>query len=244
MKGKNLVRWLAVLVLGVAIASPLAADWLVTQDGARIETKGPWKVKRNQVIFTLPNGTLSALRKSEVDLDASAVATANAKQAPAEAARAAAEEKPERRSSVAVFNNKNIGRAAESPSEERRAPAQKKAKAKSDSPVVLVSWDQRDSSDGEGLEIIGSVRNEGSSLAANIRVQVTVLDNTGAEIFETTAFMRSTGLMPGRSTTFRALLPGIFTLFTDPRIEVEAGDIELSSASPEDIKAAEGEENR
>ena len=59
------------LLVGFGLVGTASADWLVTRDGQRVETKGPWKVKRNQVIFTLPNGTLSSLRLSEVDLDLS-----------------------------------------------------------------------------------------------------------------------------------------------------------------------------
>jgi hypothetical protein len=60
---------------------PAAADWLVTQLGDRIETRGAWRVEKKSVIFTLPNGTLSSLRVSDVDLAASEKATAAASEA-------------------------------------------------------------------------------------------------------------------------------------------------------------------
>ncbi len=67
-------------VIGMlAVASH--ADWLVTQDGERIETKGGWQVKGRMVVFTRPEGTLSSLRLSEVDLDASREATIRAAEA-------------------------------------------------------------------------------------------------------------------------------------------------------------------
>ena len=55
----------------------------MTRDGARIETKGAWKVDGRRVLFTVPNGTLSMIRTDEVDLDQSALVTTQAKEAPA-----------------------------------------------------------------------------------------------------------------------------------------------------------------
>jgi hypothetical protein len=72
-------------VLLILIGVPAAADWLVTREGSRIETRGAWKIKNQLVVFTLPSGELSSLRLSEVDLAASEAATEVAK-APPEAA--------------------------------------------------------------------------------------------------------------------------------------------------------------
>lgn len=60
----------------LANGPPIAlADVLVTRDGERIETRGPWQIKGKQVIFTAANGTLQALRLDDVDLEASDAAT-------------------------------------------------------------------------------------------------------------------------------------------------------------------------
>ncbi len=72
--------WIAA---GVLCAAGVGADWLVTRAGERIETEGGWQVKGRMVVFTRPGGTLSSLRLSEVDLDASREATANAAEAAA-----------------------------------------------------------------------------------------------------------------------------------------------------------------
>jgi hypothetical protein len=233
-------RWLAVGALGLVLAAPVTADWLVTHDGARVETKGPWKVKGNQVVFTLPNGIFSALRKAEVNLDASASATAgaHAEEGKAAASASSAQEKTQPRKVVAVFNNSNIGRAV---SEDLSAPeVQDKKQEPGEKPiqnaqVEIVSWSERDNAGADGLEIVGTVKNTGSRLAANISVKVTVVDEAGETRFETAAFMRSTGLVPGKSTTFRALLPGIFTLFTEPRFEVKTDGVEVTQATPQEI---------
>ena len=42
----------AALLAAGLFAAPAAADWLVTRDGGRVETKGPWKVKGKLVVFT------------------------------------------------------------------------------------------------------------------------------------------------------------------------------------------------
>ena len=56
-------------------AVPSWADILVTRDGQRIETDGPWEVKGRQIVFTTASGVLSAVRLSEIDLEASELAT-------------------------------------------------------------------------------------------------------------------------------------------------------------------------
>ncbi len=73
---RSAIRW--VLLFLVLLAPAVAADWLVTQEGARVETKGPWKVKGRTVVFTSSKGRLSSMRLAEVDLDASAAATEEA----------------------------------------------------------------------------------------------------------------------------------------------------------------------
>ncbi len=72
--------WPIILLL---LAPAAAGDWLVTHDGARVETHGPWEVRGRQVLFKLPPaGTLSSMRLDEVDLDASRAATAEANRPP------------------------------------------------------------------------------------------------------------------------------------------------------------------
>ena len=55
--------------------------YIFARDGARLETKGPWKVDGRRVVFQMPNGTLSSVRSDEVDLDRSAAETARAAEA-------------------------------------------------------------------------------------------------------------------------------------------------------------------
>ena len=217
------------LVLAVALGPPATADWLVTHDGARFETKGPWTVEGNRVVFTLPNGTLSVMRKSEVDLEASDRASSAAKAPPPAPAPRPAEEpkKP-----VMVLTNKNVSAAAAAPERaaEDEAPAAAPVRPPGSAKVDVISWESRDSREVDGLEVVGTLRNTGVEIATNINVAVTVIDQENQPLYETTAFLRSSGLAPGRSTTFRALLPGIYTLFKDPVFDVQAGAITVQGA--------------
>lgn len=66
---------IVILHLGLLAASSAPADILVTSDGTKLQTKGSWKIKGRQVIFTNETGVLSAMRLSEIDIEASEVAT-------------------------------------------------------------------------------------------------------------------------------------------------------------------------
>jgi hypothetical protein len=70
-------RWLRILgpVLAagwLAGAGAASADWLVTVDGELIETRGPWRIEGTRVVFDAANGSLTAVRLSSIDLDATA----------------------------------------------------------------------------------------------------------------------------------------------------------------------------
>jgi endonuclease YncB( thermonuclease family) len=60
---------------GLLLAPSVAADWLVYQGGGVEEVAGAWQVRRGQVLFTAPNGTLMSARVDDVDLAASAFLT-------------------------------------------------------------------------------------------------------------------------------------------------------------------------
>ncbi len=234
----------------LAVAAPAAADWLVTRDGARVETEGAWEVKGRQVIFTRKHGSLSALRLDDVDIEASEAATAAAvaRAAAGDEAAAEVERDPVERKPVLVLTDKDIPRAAaseESAAAEGGAAAPSRPAApQSEVPVELVSWKANPSRQIDGLELVGAVRNNGDEVAAKVTVKVTIPDGEGGALYETNAFLRSTGLPPGGSTTFRALLPGIFQLNEDPVFQVTAAGITLlgrTGLPPEGAEEGGGE---
>lgn len=59
------------LLLVVLVAAPAWSEVLVTVDGDRIETKGPWEAKGRRILFTDARGTLRSMSASAIDLEAS-----------------------------------------------------------------------------------------------------------------------------------------------------------------------------
>ncbi len=78
--------FLAWTAMAWMLAGVAHADWLVTRDGERIETRGAWEVRGRVVVFTNHGGALSSIRLDEVDLEASRAATEEPEQAAAQPA--------------------------------------------------------------------------------------------------------------------------------------------------------------
>lgn len=114
---KTLAPILAVLA-GLLLASPAAADWLVTPTGETIETHGPWKVTGRIVVYQDVRGKLSALPLDEVDLDASRTVTEAGGPASAESAAEPSTSDERQRRSVLVLTNDDVPRATATASRE------------------------------------------------------------------------------------------------------------------------------
>ncbi len=102
------VLWLGSLALGgsLVFAGSAAADVLVTRHGQQIQTDGPWEVKGRQILFTSPEGRLSSVRLSEIDLEASELAT----HPPPEPEKVVEPEPaPEPKEPILVLTDKDIG---------------------------------------------------------------------------------------------------------------------------------------
>lgn len=205
---------LAAALVMVLVARAAAGDWLVTRDGARVETKGPWLVKGRLITFTaLPSGSLSSLRASEVDLQASAEATRAALAPPAPTPAAPAEE---RRKPVLVLTDADVAHV----SEEQLAltPADPTAAdpaggtAKPSPSLVVAGWDRTYSESEQGVIVSGTVRNVGKAMEGGIQLTVRVFDDQGAMVGVGAGTLSSSTLMPGKSAEFRAVFPGIFVV--------------------------------
>ncbi len=215
------------LVAAALVAAPAAGDWLVTSDGTRIETRGPWQVKGSQVVFTSMAGRLQALRAADVDLEASAAATRAAAVAatrdPAAAATAAEPVGREPKKPTRKWTDEDIPAPApgeESEPDEAASEEEAAVEENSSEPVRVQSWSSRESEDGGGLEIVGTLRNTGEGIAADIRVRVKLEAEEGEPPFDARAFLEASALVPGQTTSFRVLLPGIYALPGDPSFEV------------------------
>jgi len=211
---------LAALLLVVPLAK---ADVLVTKDGARIDTKGPWQVKGSQVLFHQPNGTLSSLRLADVDLDASAAATAKANEPPVP------EPPPPPRQARIRITEKEIPPVTdrdEVEGEEGEAPGEARAE-----PLAVSAWDQVPISDGAGVEIFGTVRNGGEAIVTAGTVVVSLLDETGGLLATETAELGSVAVPPGQTTDFRIAFPGLAD-FADVRFAVSSRGYRVLEKAP------------
>lgn len=212
MKRQQIVNLLA---LGVLLALPVRADWLVTRDGARMETKGAWKVKGKLVVFETAEGKLSSLRVADVDLDASRRMTEEAVAARAQA-EAEPEKAPERKKPVRVITDKDVGQAAPTP-EAPAAEGEEAAPATGPTtgPGVLVeTWNQARDPEKDHVLVQGTLVNASSGTATNLKLKVLIFDSAGSLMATSQAAVAKGALSPGQKTEFKADFPGFFSFAT------------------------------
>jgi hypothetical protein len=230
---------LAALAGAVAMASPAAADWLVTRAGSRIETRGPWQVKGKLVVFTQLDGSLASLRLSEVDLAASR------ERRPAASAPRRAEAAPRKRISV---TDKDVHHAepAAATADAAAAPAQDgaakadgaaaggKEKAKeNESGIAVASWERADVA-GHAV-VRGRVRNDGKAAATDLSLGIHLFDDAGTRLATTEGTLSATVLMPGQEAVFSADFPEVTTFASvkfEPRSTHLAVEAEPKASPP------------
>src|SRR5690606_37601777 len=166
---------LASLLALPAVTPEARADWLVTREGARLETKGPWTVRGKLVVFTLPDGTLSSVRLDQVDLEASRRAEEELRQ---ERQRAAAPAEKPKRKSVVSLTDRDFKKAgplvdpAAAAGEEGQTASASSAPAAGGaaaSGLEVVDWERAEATDGlAGVRLLGKVRNGGANPAAGV----------------------------------------------------------------------------
>lgn len=99
---------LATLLLAF-LTAPLQADWLVTRDGQRTETRGPWEVRGRIVVFTSASGVLMSMRALEVDLEASEELTRRAVEGAEQPAQPEPEVEKPAKDPIMVLTNRDVG---------------------------------------------------------------------------------------------------------------------------------------
>lgn len=201
--------------VGAAFLVPAAADWLVTRDGARIETLGPWKVESRLVVFKRPDGTYASLRLSEIDLEASERLTlemAEAAQRPKQP-----EGSREPRQPVARLTEKDLPpvgprvRAEGEPTAEiQEPPTASPVEEDRPQPLSIPTWREVTTIDDPGLAFVGEIHNPTEHLAVGITVTVTLYDAEDEEIASTVATLTGETVPPRKNGAFRASFPGIF----------------------------------
>ncbi|HEY0511175.1 MAG TPA: FxLYD domain-containing protein [Thermoanaerobaculia bacterium] len=216
---------LGLLALGtVAAAAPARADWLVTREGGRVETKGPWQTKGKLLVFTrAADGALASLRVSEVDLDASAKATAAAK---VQESAPPAPEAPKKK--LAVLTDKDFRKPAPAAGDDAK-PDDGKTPANS-GPVTVSGWRRTDRDDG--LVIEGTVHNSTGGMIINASVEVQLYNEAGERIGTAQGLLTSTSVQPNGSVDFRANFPGVFT-FADVKFQPQGIPLDMNPPAPD-----------
>ena len=232
-----------VLVLGAlaGLAAPaLRADWLVTREGARVETKGAWTVRGKLVVFTTPTDTLASIRLDEVDLDASRRAT----EAAVERAEKVAEpEAPKRRKpSVRVLTDADFKRPT--PPGEGEAAAGDEAPAPagdvSSGGLEVVSWERVAEPGEEGVRLAGMVRNNSNEQMTDVEVYAQLYDEAGTLIARFAAELAAATLGPGESAQWTVVADGVQT-FSSIRFQVRSRGFRPSAPEPQPADAGGGE---
>lgn len=201
------------------LALPAQADWLVTREGARVETRGAWTVKGKLVVFHTAAGKLSSLRVADVDLDASRRVTEEAVAAQAQAA-AEPEKAPERKKAVRVITDKDVrpaGQPAEEPdgeAEGEETAAAAPAGPTSGPGLVIEGWTQGSDPKDDHVVVTGTLQNASGSTSADTKLRILIFDDTGAQIASSQAALKKSALTPGERTEFKADFPGYFSFAT------------------------------
>lgn len=199
-----------VAIVGCLAAGAAHADWLVMRDGARLETKGAWKVDGRRVLFTLPNGALSTIQTEEVDLDQSAVVTTQAKEA-----RQAPEPKaPPKKEPVLRLTEKDIppmtGAALEASGEASGTAATTSDGKKEEAAALeVISWEKTENATGDGLEIFGTIRNASPNIITTPTVLIAIYDADGGLLATNNGDVNSPQIQPGKTANFRVAFPGV-----------------------------------
>jgi hypothetical protein len=223
---------LGLVIVGGVTASPARADWLVTHEGGKVETRGPWQIKGKLVVFTRAgDGALASLRSTEVDLDASAKLTAEAK---VQAAAPPAVEVPKKK--LAVLTDQNF-RKTTPPAPADGKTADNKKPATASGPLTVGSWKRSESPEGDGLVIEGTLHNSTGDMLINSAVEVQLYNEVGDRVGTAQGLLTSTSVQPNGSVDFRASFPGVFT-FSDVKFQPQGLPLNMN---PPDAKSDDKE---
>jgi hypothetical protein len=227
------------------LALPAGADWLVTREGARIETRGTWKIQGKLVVFTRADGTLASVRADQLDLEASAKVTA--------AAQSRAEKPPvrteaPRRKSVVVLTDKDFkpvtppdgaapaDAAAPTPGVpgapgSAGAADKKPAAPASGSKLEIVSWERVEQPGTTGVVLNGTVRNNSQEYLLGLQVTASFLDDAGTLLVQQAGTTAAAQLKPGESTTFVVRVDGTLG-FASVQFEAKGTAFQLRQKPP------------
>ena len=219
-----MMRLLPVLLVWTLTAAPAAADWLVTRDGSRIETRGEWRVQGAVVIFTAANGILSSLRLTGVDLEESLRAT-DGPESPAEPEVS----KVEKVEPVLRLTNQDIPRgqvAGDDEADDEERPVL--AAAVTEGPVRVTWWQEKAAADGEGIEITGTVQNPSRQMVTGVALTIRLADITGQTV-SGEASLDLTSLAAGATSGFRVTVSGVGQIDGEPRFDIRSRELRIGA---------------
>lgn len=237
---RGMVPLLAVLLLPAGGASPASADWLVTREGGKVEIQGKPQVKGKLVVFTRADGTLSSLRLSEVDLEASERVTAEEK---GKKEVEVSTQEPARKKSVASVTDENLVRTKKPEPAPAAAPAGEAAPAAvagdpaGSGPAAVGTWKQQDLPAGNGIELVGSLENKGDKIATGLAVTAQLYNEAGQLLATGQGVLMGGSIPPGGKLDFKVPFPGLFT-FSEARFQVKSWPLDLN---PVPEQPADGE---
>jgi hypothetical protein len=192
------LRTATLLALAALMAKPVAADWLVTRAGTRVETRGAWQVKGKLVVFHTADGALSSLRLAEVDLDASGRATAQAVRARQTAESTAVP--TARKAPVLVLTDDDVRHVGDGAA----APA---AASLADPSFTVANWERSLDAGAGVVAITGTLQNTSGVSATEVTLAVQLLEAGGQVAATGQATLTSTVLSPGQRSGFRVVFP-------------------------------------
>jgi hypothetical protein len=185
---------------------------LVTRDGVQIETRGAWEVKGRRVVFRSARGTLSSMRRSELDLEASQRLTEERAQHDAHSAEATGIEH-HRRSPVLVLTDEDVQRGEGSSAERSLGPSRSGTGEPSGSPssdgVAVEKWRHEVNESINGVEVAGTLHNGSDNAAVDLQMVVLLYSDRIGLVGTVAATIETRLLRPGESCSFVAAFPGL-----------------------------------
>ena len=225
----------------LSFGSAASADWLVTNEGAAVETRGPWEVQGKMVVFTSPTGVLSSLPLTEVNLVASEAQTLEAA-TPASSHQEA--ESEVKRQAVMVLTDADVRHVA------TNAPADEEAEGNgetstaapaprdSGSSLAVTEWEESYNVEENSVEVAGSLHNSGRNPATSISLNVLLYSDSGTLLGKREARLVKAALNPGESTGFVASFSSGLT-FSDAKFDIQSRGFRAHEAASEDGEAGE-----
>jgi len=198
---------LASTIILSALAS--ASEVVVLKGGKTLELSKPYVVRGSQALMTLKDGTLISVAAADIDRAATAAArrmkpAAEPIAPPASPADAAKAQKDRAKARVKIGDS-DVGHVLDT-GEVQPAAAEAAAEAESaGAKLQVVDFDQRPS--GGASSVKGTIRHSGKTVAENIALSVSAIDDAGKTVASTSAVVAAGSLEAGSTATFTASLP-------------------------------------